>query len=355
MDALSDMLRVVGLTGGVFLDAEFTAPWVVQGKVGAELCAPFGARPRELVCFHYVAEGRFELRIGDEAPLEIRAGQAVMLPRNDTHVFGSRVDLQPRGVETLIRPPDSLGLFEIRHGGGGARTHLVCGFLGGNEQLRPLLAALPAVMKIDFTGLPGGDWIGRTLSYAAQTLAEAEPGAATVLAKVSELLFVESVRRYLARLPPDQTGWFAALRDPVVGRALSLLHARVADDWTTEDLAHQLNMSRSAFAARFTEIVGQPPMGYLRAWRMRLARQKLSETREPVAQIAFELGYDSEAAFNRAFRRECGAPPAEWRRRAAQATRSPGGARESRTLPPPTGQHCAPWRLDEAGSRTGAE
>jgi AraC-like DNA-binding protein len=327
MDALSDMLRVVGLTGGVFLDAEFTAPWVVQGKVGPELCASFGTQPRELVCFHYVAEGGFELRVGDEAPVEVRAGQAVMLPHNDTHVFGSRMDLQPLGVETLMRPSDSLGLFEIRHGGGGARTRLACGFLGGNEQLRPLLAALPAAMKIDFTGLAGGDWIGRTLSYAAQTLAEAEPGAATVLAKVAELLFVESVRRYLAGLPDDQTGWFAALRDPVVGRALSLLHERVDHDWTTGDLARRLNMSRSVFAARFTEIVGQPPMGYLRAWRMRLARQKLAETREPIAQIAFELGYDSEAAFNRAFRRECGAPPAEWRRRAAQGAHSAGAAR----------------------------
>lgn len=318
MDALSDILRVVGLTGGVFLDAEFTEPWVVEGRAGAALCEPFAVRPRELVCFHYVVEGRFELQIGEAAPLEVGAGQAVMLPHNDMHVFGSRVDMTPVEVDTLLQPPESLGLFKIRHGGGGARTRLACGFLGGNEQIRPLLAALPAAMKIDFGGLPGGDWIGRTLTYAARSLAEGDPGAATVLAKLSELLFVESVRRYLADLPADQTGWFAALRDPVVGRALSLMHARVDHGWTTDDLARQLNMSRSGFALRFTEIVGQPPMAYLRNWRMRLARQKLIETRDAVAQIAFALGYDSEAGFTRAFRRECGAPPAEWRRRASR-------------------------------------
>jgi len=314
MDALSDVLRVVGLTGGVFMDAEFTEPWSVTGKVAPELCRPFMVQPRQVVCFHYVVEGGFQLQVDDDEPMEVAAGQAIMLPRNDVHVFGSRTGLRPVSAGDLISPPDSLGVFKIRHGGGGARTHLVCGFLGGNEQLQPLLASLPAAMKIDFAALPGGDWIGGTFGYAAQTLARGDPGAATVLAKLSELLFVESVRRYLVHLPAEQTGWLAGLRDPVVGKALALMHARVSELWTAEALAREVNMSRSAFAERFTAMLGRPPIRYLTEWRMQLARQKLRETRDTIAEIAYHVGYESEAAFTRAFRRECGGPPARWRK-----------------------------------------
>jgi AraC-like DNA-binding protein len=316
MDALSDVLRVVGLTGGIFLEAEFTEPWTIAGKVGPDLCRPFMVQPRQVVCFHYVVDGGFELRMPDGQSLAVGSGEAVMLPRNDLHVLGSRVDLPPIGADQLIQRPEALGVFKIRHGGGGPRTRMICGFLGGNDELEPLLDSLPAAMKIDFAAMPSGDWIGRTFAYAAQTLTEGDPGAATVLAKLSELLFVESVRRYLASLSPAETGWLAGLRDPVIGRALALLHARVQEEWTAEKLAHEMNMSRSNFAERFTAVIGQPPMRYLTRWRMQLARQRLRDSRDTVAQVAFAVGYDSEAAFTRAFRRECGSPPALWRRQA---------------------------------------
>ncbi len=317
MDALSDVLRVVGLTGGVFMDAEFTAPWSVSGKVAPELCRPFMAQPAQVVSFHYVVEGGFDLQLEGEPACRVVAGEAVMLPRNDMHVFGSSVSLAPVSMRELIQPADLHGVVRISYGGGGARTRLVCGFMGGDDGFHPLLASLPPVMKVDVAGVPGGDWIGRTFTFAAQTLGEGDPGAATVLAKLSELLFVESVRRYLAALPPEETGWLAGLRDPAIGRALSLLHGRVAEDWTAEALAREVNMSRSAFAERFSDLLGQPPMRYLTAWRMQLARGQLLGTRRTVAQIAFEVGYDSEAAFSRAFRRETGVPPATWRRQAA--------------------------------------
>jgi AraC-like DNA-binding protein len=317
MDALSDVLRVVGLTGGVFLEAEFTEPWTIAGKVAPDLCRPFMVQPRQVVCFHYVVEGGFRLSMPDGQTLAVGSGEAVMLPRNDLHVLGSQVDLPPVAANELLSGPEPLGVFKIRHGGGGARTHMICGFLGGNDELEPLLEALPAAMKIDFAALPSGDWIGRTFAYAAQTLSAGDPGAATVLAKLAELLFVESVRRYLARLSSDETGWLAGLRDPVIGRALSLLHTRVQEEWTAEKLAHEMHMSRSSFAERFTAVIGQPPMRYLTRWRMQIARQRLRDSRDSVAQIAFEVGYDSEAAFTRAFHRECGAPPALWRRHAA--------------------------------------
>ena len=317
MDALSDVLRVVGLVGGVFLDAEFTEPWAIAGQLAPELCRPFMVQPQQVVCFHYVVEGGFELRVDGAETCTVVAGEAVMLPRNDVHVLGSAGGPSPTSAGDLIQPPDSLGVARIRHGGGGARTKLVCGFMGGNDLLHPLLSSLPAVMKIDVQGLAGGDWIGRTFTYAAQTLAQGDPGAATVLAKVAELLFVESMRRYLSGLPAEETGWLAGIRDPAVGRALSLLHAKVADPWTAERLASQVHMSRSAFADRFTGLMGQPPMRYLTGWRMQVARRKLRDGRQAIAQIAHEVGYESEAAFTRAFHRECGAPPAAWRRQAS--------------------------------------
>lgn len=317
MDALSDVLRVVGLTGGVFLDAEFSAPWCVAGKVAPEMCRPFMVQPERVVCFHYLLEGALTVRLADGVPQRVSAGQVIMLPRNDLHVFGSADGSAPIGAADLFPPPQDLGVSKIVHGGGGERTRMICGFLGGNSQMHPLIESLPAMMTIDLASLPSGDWMARTFTYAAQTLAEGDPGAATVMAKMSELLFVEAIRRYLASLPPEQTGWLAGLRDPTVGKALSLMHARLDQDWTTDSLAREVNLSRSAFAERFTSLIGLPPMRYLLNWRMQIATQKLRETRQTIAQISFAVGYESEAAFTRAFRREFGLPPATWRRQNA--------------------------------------
>jgi len=318
MDALSDVLRLVGLTGGVFLDAEFTEPWSISGKVSRELCRPFMVQPERVVCFHFVVEGALTVTLEDGRSWQLHAGEVVMLPRNDFHVFASGKGLESVSAGEVIQPPDALGVSRIVHGGGGACTKMVCGFLGGNEQLHPLLANLPPVMTLELASLPSGDWMARTFSYAAQTLAEGDPGAATVMAKTSELLFVEAVRRYLAALPPEETGWLAGLRDPAIGRALSLMHARLSEDWTADALAREVNLSRSTFAERFTALIGVPPMRYLHDWRMQVATQKLRETRRLIAQIAFEVGYESEAAFTRAFRREFGVPPVTWRKNTSQ-------------------------------------
>ena len=328
MDALSDVLRLVGLGGGVFLDAEFTAPWAVSGQVSAESCRPFMAPPERVVGFHYVAEGEFTVTLNDGGSWKVHAGEVVLLPHNDLHVFASSGDVAPVGVTDLVRIDGPSGVARIVHGGGGVRTRMVCGFLGGNAQLHPLLVNLPPVITLDLAGLPSGDWMARTFDYATRTFAEDHGGAAAVIAKASELMFVEVVRRHLDGLAPEETGWLAGLRDPAVGRALALVHARVSEDWTTDALARDANLSRSAFADRFTRLIGVPPMRYLLKWRMQVAMQKLRETRLPIAQIAFDVGYDSEAAFTRAFRRETGQPPAAWRARtpSPQTERlAPGG------------------------------
>jgi AraC-like DNA-binding protein len=313
MEALEDVLRLTGLTGGVFIDAEFTAPWSFTGQVSRELCGAFMAPPERVIAFHYVVEGELLVTLAEGAAWALRAGEVVLLPHNDVHVIASAASIAPVGVGQLLQQLEPAKIARIVHGGGGARTRMVCGFLGGNAQLHPLIANLPRVMTLDLATLPSGDWMARTFDYAAQTRAAGDAGAPTVLTKVAELMFVEALRRYLAQLPPEEKGWLAGLRDRAVGRALALMHARLNEEWTADSLAREVNLSRSAFAERFTTLIGVPPMRYLTNWRMQTAMGKLRETRLMIAQIAFEVGYESEASFTRAFRRETGLPPAAWR------------------------------------------
>ena len=320
MDALSDVLRVVGLTGGVHMDAEFTDPWFIAGRIDPEHCSLFMPTPSHVVGFHYVIEGGFDMilrdRAGEDIKARVNAGDIVMMPQNDAHVFGSAPNLTPVDARELVTPSaDGAGLNTIRHGGGGARTRIICGFLGGGPEMGLLLASLPSLMVIRVSEAPGGEWFTHAFNYAASNLAGGDPGAATVMSKMSELLFVETVRRHLASLPVEQKGWLAGLRDPAIGRALTLMHARLNHEWTAEALAAEVGMSRSAFADRFTSLIGAPPMRYLTNWRMQVAAGKLRESRQSISQIAFDVGYDSEAAFTRAFRREMGQPPATWRKR----------------------------------------
>ena len=315
MDALSDVLRVVGLTGGVFLEARFTAPWCVVGNIGPESCKAFMAPPAYVICFHYVVEGGGFVAVEGGEPCALTAGDVVLLPHNQVHKLGSRLDMAAVETGDLVRPPDGLGVSRIDHGGGGAACLMVCGFLGGDAQLQPLIVTLPAIMKMSVRDTPGGDWIAQSFRYGARQLADGDPGAVTIMSKMSELLFVEAVRRYLTTMPSERTGFLAGLRDPAVGKALALMHTQVGREWTAEDLAGAVNLSRSTFAERFTELIGQPPMKYLTNWRMQVAAFKLREGRLSIGQIAFDVGYDSEAAFTRAFKRERGTPPATWRRR----------------------------------------
>ena len=200
-------------------------------------------------------------------------------------------------------------------GGGSERARVVCGFLGCDERpYNPLLTALPSVIHLSAAGpqAPIG-WLGTLLNIAVKESGSARAGGENVLARLSELMFVEAVRRYLETLPPAQTGWLAGLRDPVVGQALAALHGQPSEPWTVERLARLVGLSRSVFAERFMEMVGQPPMQYLALWRMQLAARLLVEGGH-VAAVAGAVGYESEAAFSRAFKKLVGQAPATWRR-----------------------------------------
>lgn len=314
MDALSDVLRVVRLTGGIFLDARFTAPWAVAGKVEPEEIRGFVERPQHVIGFHYVVAGRMIASVPGGAPIEVTAGEIILTPRNDKHILASAPGLTPVPAGVVVGPGP--GIEQIEFGGGGEETRMVCGYLGSDAQSNPVVAALPALLKLNVGATPGGAWIAQSFAFAAQQLAEGSVGASTVISKLSELMFVEAVRRHVESLPPEETGWLAGLRDNAIGKALALMHTEPNHDWCAEELASAVNLSRSAFAERFTALIGQPPMKYLTNWRMQVAAHKLRENRTTISQIAFDVGYESEAAFTRAFRREMGAPPATWRKQA---------------------------------------
>lgn len=316
MDALSDVLRVANLTGGVFLHAEFFAPWCIVARVGPEHCAPAVGPASHLIVYHYVVEGDLHICVdGHSEEVVIGAGEVVLLPRNDLHVMGSDLTLQPVAGTDLIRPPEHGGLLSIHHGGSGGRTQMICGFLGCTDAAaNPVLSTLPPLLRLNLTQDVAAQWIRSTFQYGAAEVAAGRPGSETVLAKLSELLFVEAVRRHAASLPEGQTGWFSGLRDPYVARALALLHRDVARRWTVDDLGREVGLSRSALADRFIHLIGVPPMHYLAQWRMQIATQKLRGTSASVGQVAEIVGYDSEAAFSRAFKKAHGVAPATWRR-----------------------------------------
>ena len=314
MDAFSDVLRVIRLTGGVFLEAQMSAPWCINGKISAEDCKPFQVAPRHVIASHFVALGKMQLRVDGEDAIDVGAGELVLLPHNDAHSFGSDLNAAPLSAHEVVQPPAVAGISRIKYGGGGEVTQVLCGFLGAESSFDPLLSALPPVLKLDIRSTASGAWIESSFRFAVSEIVAGRMGSATVIAKLSELLFVEAVSQYVASLPASRRGWLAGLRDPQVGRALALLHARLAEGWTAEALASEVGMSRSVFAERFTTLVGQPPMQYLTLWRMHMAAQRLREGHGSVAQVAFAVGYESEAAFSRAFKRQFGKSPGSWRR-----------------------------------------
>lgn len=318
MDALSDVLRVVRLKGSVFLHAEFTAPWCLISQVKPEDCGAMLEGAPHLVLYHYVVEGRLEVQIPGEKPVAVEAGEVIIFPHNHEHLMGSHLELPPVPTKRVVSGTPGGGLWVIRHGGGGEQTPVVCGFLGCDPlEGNPLADALPPVLRFDTRQGNAAAWMRSSLEFAADEIAARRAGSETVLAKLSELLYVEALRRYVEGLPEEQTGWLAGLKDPYVSRALSLLHARVGKEWTVDDLGREVGLSRSALADRFTRLIGEPPMRYLARWRIQVAAHQLRNSETPMARIAEQVGYESEAAFNRAFKRSFGVPPATWRKKAS--------------------------------------
>jgi len=319
MDALSETLRVVRLVGAIFIHGRFTAPWCYQSPhadTAAPLLEPTAER---VVIFHMITEGDCWVELDGEPPLALTAGDAVIFPQGDAHRMSSQPGLTPasgaRLDAVLSRRPRLLA-----YGGGGATTRLVCGYLACDARLaRMLLAGLPAVVKVSVRGSNAGIWLEASLRYALAEARSPRPGGAGVLAKLAEVLFIEVLRLYMNGQAPGRTGWLAGVNDRIVGAALQALHTSPARAWTLEELARTAGTSRSVLAERFQQLVGSSPMLYLAQWRMLLATNLLCRSNAPLARIAEEVGYQTDTAFSRAFRREFGLPPAAWRR--SQAAR----------------------------------
>ncbi len=313
IDPLSQVLGAVRLTGGVFLEARFTAPWCTAAALSAEDIKAFVEAPGQIIAYHFVIDGRLQCTVEGEAPLEISGGEVVLLLRNDPHTLGSAPGIPAIRSETLIRPGERGGPWQIDYGGGGAPTRVVCGFLATEQVHNPLIATLPRLLKLDIRDGASRDWVEASVRFAARELQAGKFASSAVMSRLSELLFVEAVRDYASGLEAGQAGWLGGLKDPNIGQALALLHSRIDRDWTTEALAREVSMSRSAFSERFTGLVGMPPIRYLTHWRLQAAKERLRNSRQSIAQIAHTVGYESEGAFNRAFKREFGEPPARWR------------------------------------------
>ena len=319
MDALSETLRVVRLVGAIFINARFTAPWCYQSP-RADTAAPFLEPTAErVVIFHLITEGECYVELGDEPPLHLIAGDAIIFPHGDAHRMTSRPGLPPASggaglSEMLSRRPRQLD-----YGGGGATTRLVCGYLACDARLaRMLLAGLPPMVRVNVRGSNAGAWLEASVRYALAEARSPRPGGAGVLAKLAEVLFIEVLRLYMNEQSEGRTGWLAGVGDRIVGAALNALHKSPAQAWTLEELARTAGTSRSVLAERFQHLVGSSPMQYLTQWRMLLAANLLRRSTAPLTSIAEDVGYQTDTAFIRAFRREFGAPPATWRR--SQAT-----------------------------------
>ena len=316
MDALSEVLRLVRLTGAVFLNAELSAPWAVQSPPSTVLAQAMMPEADHMIEYHLVVEGECFIKVADEPPLKLEQGDVVMVPRGDTHRMSS--ELQPTvpvlaGSEMKFPLPGEI--VTMRHGAGGQRTRLVCGYLAIDHRLcAALISALPPAFRVSAGSSEVSAWLQSYLRIWLVERGEDQPGGACVLAKLSELMFVEAIRRYVESLPTEQAGWLSGLKDPFVGKVLGLMHGSATRAWTVESLAREVGLSRSALADRFTALLGKSPMQYLTQWRLTLAAHLLRTTNKSASVVAYDVGYESEAAFNRAFRREFGAPPAAWRR-----------------------------------------
>jgi len=321
MDALSEVLQAIRLDGALYLDAEFTAPWCVEAQFGLHTAANHLPRSEHIAFFHVLTDGTCRSRLIDGGEvLDLKPGDILMFPHDHPHLMGSDVSLPP-AERSQVPDKRGGGMYRIEHGGGGAMTRFVCGYLACDPRVcRPLFSALPRMLRVSI----GEDaaWLLQMLRVGVQESLAQGPGARSLLAKLAELMFVEAIRRFASSQPADQRGWLAGLRDRHVGRALALLHGKPAHPWTVDSLAREVALSRSAFAERFVELIGEPPMQYLTRWRLALAAQRLRTGNDTIARVAEHAGYESEAAFNRAFKREFGMPPSAWRK----SVREPDGA-----------------------------
>lgn len=317
-DLLSDLLGSMQLAGMVLFRAEFREPWSVVTPDSRQLARVLPFRTEHIIPFHVIATGACRLELPEREPVWLGEGDAVLLPYGDSHRLAGREVARPVQVGHLLPRPPWNDILVVEHGGSGANTSIICGFLQCDELLfHPILRHLPVLLHVRPDAGSADNWLAGTIRHTAREASKPMPGSRCMLPRLTELMFVEILRKHIQELSADEVGWFAAFKDPIAGAALKCLHAAPFDDWRLESLARQVGASRTVLAERFNHLLDQPPMQYLAQWRLQLAAKQLKTSDLPIKTIADRTGYLSEAAFSRAFKRHFGSPPGDWRRRQA--------------------------------------
>lgn len=332
MDVLTDILGSLRLTGGVVIDAETHGDWCLVSQFTNEHCAPFFPVPGNLIGYHYVRSGHMFAELNGQT-VSVPAGAVVLFPRNDPHLLYSDRGLDPQDASDLVQILPS-GIQKIVVPGEGPSTQIFCGFLGVSASHHPLLDALPPMLLLEHDAWTERQWLESSLRYASQELSS----DAVAVARIAELFFGQAIRRYMDGLPAGEGGWLAGLRDPAVAKALSVIHGRYAEELDVETLAREAGVSRTVLGERFAQLIGEPPMRYCARWRMRVAANMLRDGKQNAANVAYAVGFNSEAAFTRAFKREYGEPPATWRRRVEEVAKE---RQERGRLPEQVVRTCA--------------
>jgi AraC-like DNA-binding protein len=317
MDAFSQALSSVRMTGAIFVDAICTAPWGFSVPPMAKVTHLLAPGTEHLVGYHLVTEGVALIGLPGWPDIPITAGDIVIFPHGDAHtvVNGKPSRLVDSGAALGKWLAGDFVPLKVGAGGGGEVTRFVCGYFGCERHAaRLFLAGLPACIRMSVHGDGAGEWLETSIRHLLNDTTSSRPGRGVLLAKMAEAIFIETLRRYMEGLPAEQTGWLAGARDPVVGAVLALLHREPCHPWTVAELASEAGASRTVLLERFHRFLDEPPLTYLARWRLQLAARKLQTTQETVLNVANDVGYESEAAFNRAFKREFGLPPARYRK-----------------------------------------
>lgn len=327
MDVLSDVLKTVRLTGSIFFTADLYEPWSVSSPQKELLRLHVDKRAECISLFHIITAGRCNFKTAKGNAFSVEQGSVIIFPHSHEHIMCSNFDLRPVPVAQLLTPETLSGKANMKYGGTGTKVQLICGYLLCDQRFNPLLGALPEIIVLSpgsgdtKTSLPlevcrieAESWFLANLNQLAKEVLDKKSGGSAVITRLTEVMYLEVLRSYMNALPASSSGWLAAVRDPEIGRALKFLHAHPEEKWNVEDLAREVGVSRSAFARRFTEMLGESPIRYLTGWRMQLAKGLLQDRQLSVAMVAEKIGYDSDVTFNRAFHKHVGVPPAQWRK-----------------------------------------
>jgi len=327
MDVLSEVLKVVKLQGAMFYNGEFSSPWSLCSPASQAIAPHLAPGAGHVMIYHLLTEGHASARLLDGESVALDAGDLVIFPHGDPHIIENGLPAKTVDMAKELGRLVTQGLKLSRFGGGGEVTRFICGFMACEPKLSQVfLSGLPPIFKVSIRNDNSGRWLESSIRFSVNEADASRAGGEAVLSKLSEVLFVETLRTYIAHLPPEQTGWLAGARDPEVGKTLALMHRNPSHPWTLASLAKDVGVSRSVLAERFRHYLNETPIAYLTRWRLQLGAQMLASTSYSVAQIAPEVGYESEAAFNRAFKREFTVPPARFRSQSRSAHAPPPAA-----------------------------